>query len=143
MGTWGTGPFDSDGAEDLLDELAGHTIERRLEVVTRLLVSAIDAGGGADASVQPEEVVATAAVVAAGVPAGRHLPWNDDWDGLERWLPQPISADLAALAVRALEVAVPAGGWFWRSWVDAGEQEEARAAINEIKAVLATVSDGG
>jgi len=33
MGTWGTGPFDSDMAEDFVDQLEGLTPERRAEVI--------------------------------------------------------------------------------------------------------------
>lgn len=44
MGTWGSGPFDSDTAEDFLDELEEQPASRRLAVVENTFRSAIEAG---------------------------------------------------------------------------------------------------
>ncbi|MEU2503063.1 DUF4259 domain-containing protein, partial [Streptomyces pseudogriseolus] len=35
MGTWGTGPFDSDLAADFVDELDGLTSQKVIEVLER------------------------------------------------------------------------------------------------------------
>ncbi|WP_446042813.1 DUF4259 domain-containing protein, partial [Streptomyces albidoflavus] len=45
MGTWGSGPFDSDTAEDFLDEMEERSAPRRLEVVEHTFRTAIEAGG--------------------------------------------------------------------------------------------------
>ncbi|MER5212240.1 DUF4259 domain-containing protein [Streptomyces sp. NPDC002838] len=142
MGTWGSGPFDSDTAEDFLDELEEQSAPQRLAVVERTFRAAIEAGGSANSSVLPEEVTAAAAVVAANVPAGRSLTWNEDYPSITEWLAQPIAPALASSAIQALEVTLPADGWFWRSWVDAGEKEEAQAAIDSLRSVLRPVSEG-
>ncbi|MEU9174059.1 DUF4259 domain-containing protein [Streptomyces sp. NPDC048420] len=142
MGTWGSGPFDSDTAEDFLDELEEQPASRRLTVVENTFRSAIEAGGRSNSSVLPEEVMAAAAVVAANVPAGSSLAWNEEYPSITEWLAKPITPALALSAIQALEVALPADGWFWRSWVDASEREEAQAAIGSLRSVLRPVSEG-
>jgi hypothetical protein len=143
MGTWGSGPFDSDTAEDFLDELEEQPASQRMEVVERTFRAAIEAGGSSTSSVLPEEVMAAAAVVAANIPSGRSLVWNEEYPSVTEWLVGPIAPALASSAIQALEVALPADGWFWRSWVDAGEREEAKAAIDSLRSVLRPVSEGG
>ncbi|AWK09796.1 DUF4259 domain-containing protein [Streptomyces spongiicola] len=142
MGTWGSGPLDSDTAEDYLDELEEQSVSQRLTVVEKTFRSAIGAGGGSNSSVLPEEVMAAAAVVAANIPAGRALAWNEEYPSITEWLAKPITPALASSAIQALEVTLPADGWFWRSWVDAGEREEAQAAIGSLRSVLRPVSEG-
>ncbi|MEU0657435.1 DUF4259 domain-containing protein [Streptomyces albogriseolus] len=142
MGTWGSGPFDSDTVEDFLAELEEQLAPQRLEVVERTFRAAIEAGGSSTSSVLPEEVMAAAAVVAANVPAGRSLAWNEEYPSITEWLAKPITPPLASSAIQALELTLPADGWFWRSWVDAGEREEAQAAIDSLRAVLRPVSEG-
>ncbi|MFJ2953259.1 hypothetical protein [Streptomyces sp. NPDC087270] len=115
---------------------------RRLEVVERTFRAAIEAGGGSTSSVLPEEIMAASAVVAANVPAGRSLPWNEEYPRITEWLTKPIAPLLASSASQALELTFPADGWFWRSWVDVGEREEAQAAIDSLRAVLRPVSEG-
>ncbi|SPL97915.1 unnamed protein product [[Actinomadura] parvosata subsp. kistnae] len=89
----------------------------------------------------PEEVVAAAAVVAANVPAGSSFSWNEEYPDITEWLMKPIMPDLALTAIRALEMTLPADGWFWRSWVDAGEREEAQATIDSLRSVLRLVGE--
>lgn len=142
MGTWGSGPFDSDTAEDFLDELEEQSAARRLAVVERTFRTAIGADGSSSSSVLPEEVMAAAAVVAANIPAGRSLAWNEEYPSITGWLAQPISPALASSAIQALEVTLPADGWFWRSWVDPDEKGEAQAAIESLRSVLRAVGEG-
>ncbi|MFC5820950.1 DUF4259 domain-containing protein [Nonomuraea harbinensis] len=136
MGTWGSSPFDSDTSEDFLDELEELSASQRLIMIEATFHSAIEAQGNSNASVLPEEVVAAAAVVAANIPAGRSLTWNEENPGVMEWLAQPITPALAMSAIQALDVTLPADGWFWRSWVDDGEREEAQAAIDSLRSVL-------
>ena len=143
MGTWGSSPFDSDTSEDFLDNLEGLPASQRLIMVETIFRSAIEAQGDANTSVLPEEVMAAAAVVAANTPAGRSLTWNEEYPGVTEWLAQPITPALAMSAIQALDMTLPADGWFWRSWVDDGEREEARAAIDHLRSVLGRfISDG-
>ncbi|WP_217235077.1 DUF4259 domain-containing protein [Streptomyces sp. AC555_RSS877] len=142
MGTWGSDPFDSDTAEDFHDELEEQPASRRLAVVESTFRSAIEAGGSSNSSVLPEEVMALAAVAAANVPAGSSLAWNEEYLRITEWLAKPIAPALASSAIQVLEVALPADGWFWRSWVDASDREEAQAAIGSLRYALRPVSGG-
>ncbi|WP_149552860.1 DUF4259 domain-containing protein [Streptomyces marokkonensis] len=141
MGTWGSGPFDSDTAEDFLDGLEEQSAPQRLAVVQSTFRSAVEGGGSSSSSVLPEEVMAAAAVVAANIPAGHSLTWNEEYPGITEWLAKPITQALASSAVRALEVVLPADGWFWRSWVDPQERSEAQAAIGRLQSVLRRVGE--
>ncbi|WP_078490308.1 DUF4259 domain-containing protein [Streptomyces scopuliridis] len=143
MGTWGSGPFDSDTAEDFLDELEEQSAPERLAVMESTFRSAVEGGGGSSSSVLPEEVMAAAAVVAANVPAGQSLSWNEEYPSITEWLEKPITPALASSAIHALEVALPTDGWFWRSWVDVEERAEAQAAIDRLRAVLSPIGEGG
>ncbi|MEV5156394.1 DUF4259 domain-containing protein [Streptomyces werraensis] len=143
MGTWGSGPFDSDTAEDFLDAMERQSTAQRLEVIERTLRAAIEGAGSSTSSVLPEEVMAAAAVVAANVPAGQSLPYYEEYPSVTEWLAKPISPLLASSAIRALELTLPEDGWFWRSWVDSDVREEAQAAINRLRAVLQPISGGG
>ncbi|NJP94609.1 hypothetical protein HCN51_35100 [Nonomuraea sp. FMUSA5-5] len=86
-------------------------------------------------------MAAAAAVVAANVPAGSSFSWNEEYPDITEWLGKPIMPGLALTAVRALDMTLPADGWFWRSWVDAGEREEAQATIDLLRSVLRPVSE--
>jgi hypothetical protein len=63
-GTFGTGPFDSDDARDLVDQLADRPGQRR-EVLDRLFFRVRDRPGLLDWEFSAGEVVAAAAIVAA------------------------------------------------------------------------------
>jgi hypothetical protein len=132
MGTWGTGPFDSDMAEDFVDRLEDLSSAQRAERIRARLEKAI----AADDEKLPGEVLATAAVVAAGLPAGRGLSWNEDYEGIESWLSPDEARGLAGLADRALEVNFAPDSWYWTSWTDEDESDEARAVQARLRQVL-------
>ncbi|MDX3237101.1 DUF4259 domain-containing protein [Streptomyces sp. ME03-5709C] len=136
MSTFGSGPFDSDTAEDFLDELKVQPTAQRLAMVERTLRSGIETGGSTSPSVLPEEVIVAAAVVAANLSAGRSLPWNEEQPGITEWLTKPVEPALASSAVEALEATLPPDGWWWRSWVHTEDKAEAQEAINRLQAVL-------
>jgi len=132
MGTWGTGPFDSDMAEDFVGQLEGLTPERRAEVIRSRLEHAIS-----DRSDKLlGEVLAAAAVVAAGLPSGRGLPWNEDYPGNAAWLPGNDITGLALMADRVLDSHFPSDGWYWRSWVDEDDRAEAILVHERLRQAL-------
>jgi alpha-glucosidase len=134
MGTWGPGPFDSDTAEDYLDELEDRPASGRLEVITTTFRTTSE--GGISSEVLPEEVMAAAAVVAANLPAGASLEWSEDYSDVINWLPKPINSSLTSSAMQALENVFSENESFWRSWVNEEEREEARAELDRVKALL-------
>src|SRR5215472_7668459 len=73
MGTFGTGPFDNDGALDLLDELASQPADQRHERLERLLSRVQDRPDLLGWKFFPDEVVAAAATVAAGLAGGEGI----------------------------------------------------------------------
>jgi uncharacterized protein DUF4259 len=124
MGTWGSGPLDSDTAEDYLDALENRSAAQRLTAIEETFASAIERGG--TSGLLPEEVIAAAAVVAANVRAGRSLEWNEEYPSITEWLAKPIPPGLPSAALQALEATQPADDWYWRSWADAADREEAQ-----------------
>ncbi len=70
VGTWGPGAFDNDDALDLLDTLTGQDPASRRETLERIFRTTREHPQDLNWTLGPAEVVAAAAVVAAGLPAG-------------------------------------------------------------------------
>jgi len=84
MGTFGTGLFGSDGALDLLDELVDQPAVQRREALERVFSRLRDRPDLLGRKIFPDEIVAAAAVVAAGLPSGESIrdgPRHDGWTG--------------------------------------------------------------
>ncbi|SDP57906.1 protein of unknown function [Streptomyces sp. cf386] len=138
MGTWGSGPFDNDTAEDTLEELDEMSQRDREETVGSVFRSAVRGARSPSASVLPEEVIVAAAVVAANTPAGARVDWNEDYPSITGWLAKPISPALAASAVEGLQAALPADGWYWGGWKEPQDKAEAEW-IDRITSILREV----
>jgi hypothetical protein len=135
MGTWGEGPFDSDGAQDFLDSLEELGSDARLVVVSRLLRSAAVPLSEWPGDLWDTDVIAAAAVVAVNVSG------DDLFDAEHRvteWLPKPLPAELPSLALRAVEEATAPGGPWARSWTTDRSRTAAFNAIARIRGALAT-----
>jgi hypothetical protein len=70
VGTWGSGLFDNDDALDLLDALSEQDTVARRQVLERIFREAQEHPENMNFTFGAAEVVAAAAVVAAGLPAG-------------------------------------------------------------------------
>ena len=70
VGTWGPGAFENDDALDLLDALSGQDAAARRGVLERIFREAREHPENLDFTLGAAEVVAAAAVVTAGLPAG-------------------------------------------------------------------------
>ncbi|MEH1169681.1 DUF4259 domain-containing protein [Micromonospora sp. CPCC 205539] len=146
MGTFGTGPFSSDGAMDFLDKLAGRPAERRASALARMFLFVKDKPELLWREFFPDEVVAAAAIVAATLPGGQKF---DEQlmalaeDGLASDARLATSApDLANSALEALLfVAGPQGPWHqgWTSDTDAAEARDTIAALSQVL----NLGDGG
>ncbi|AEV86731.1 putative iron-dependent peroxidase [Actinoplanes sp. SE50] len=73
MGTFGAGPFSSDGAMDFLGELAGHPPAERQAVLRRTFLLVKENPDLLGREFFPDEIVAVAAVVAAALPGGQQF----------------------------------------------------------------------
>lgn len=91
MGTWGTGPFDSDIAADFVDELEGLTHQQVIDVLGRAFQRVTDSGKRVDGG-NGAEAVAAGALVASTLPNSPIVIDLDDGPGQ----PLPRTADLAS-----------------------------------------------
>jgi hypothetical protein len=133
MGTWGTGAFDSDAALDLLDSLARQGPAQRRRAVERVFRTAGEPVRG----MRPGEVVAAAALVAAGLPAGADSAREITRLGYDAAALVPADAPgLAGAALAALlAVAGPDGPWC-QGWVSEALARQARRTAGELAAAL-------
>ncbi|MGA3526807.1 DUF4259 domain-containing protein [Melissospora conviva] len=135
MGTWGEGPFDSDGAEDFLDSLEELTPDARLVVVSRLLRSAAVPLSDWPRDLWDTEVIAAAAVLAVNVSGDDPF---DSEQGVTEWLPKPLPAELLSLGLRAIDEATAPGGPWAQSWTTDQSRADALGTIARIRDVLAS-----
>ena len=134
MGTWGTGPFDSDLAADFVDELEGLSSEQIIDVLHGALQRVADSGTRVDGG-DGVEAVAAAALVAAQGPGSRIV--IDPDDGPKEPLPQlPVS--LRALARRALHRVTEDGSELTQGWVDSNDAISWRQEVQLIRDALDT-----
>lgn len=138
MGTFGTGPFGSDGALDFLEELAERPPEQHPDVLRHMFTYVLANHGLLWRDFFPDQVVAAAALVAAALLGGEHLQHRlaDLSDETEIALPPASASDLAALALDALLlVAGPDGPWH-QGWSTEADRRGAQQTINDLVAIL-------
>ncbi|MEU6516190.1 DUF4259 domain-containing protein [Streptomyces sp. NPDC046978] len=93
MGTWGTGPFDSDLAADFVDELEGLTHQQVIDVLGRAFQRVTDSGERVDGG-DGAEAVAAGALVASTLPDSSIV--IDPDDGSSKPLPGPMQRPATA-----------------------------------------------
>ena len=138
MGTFGTGPFGSDGALDLLDELADQPAGQRRDVLGRIFLQVRDRPDLLGREFSAGTIVAAAAVVAAGLPGGEGLRADLadlGYDVGVILVPAP-ARELNGSALDALLVAAGRDGPWHDGWVDPQDAAEAREATDRLAAVL-------
>lgn len=136
MGTLGTGPYDSDGALDLLEELAELSVVERELRVEDILVTCANGQGRAF----PDEVIAAVALVAASLPTGGGMAdFQREAVSSEvaaASFPNPVSK-LARVALSALDVvAGDCEGLWLKNWVDRDKRGEATAVADRMRWIL-------
>jgi hypothetical protein len=139
MGTFGTGPFSSDGALDFLEELAERPPAQRAEALERMFLLVKRRPDLLGRDFFADEVVAAAAIVAALLPGGRQfderldsLVENDIASDGRLGVPAP---ELASVALEALLfVGGPQGPWLqgWKNDTDAAEARDTVAALSQV-----------
>lgn len=134
MGTFGTGPFDNDGALDLLVELAG----QRREVLDRIFSRVRDRPDLLGRKVFPDEVVAAAAVVAASLPGGEGIRQDlaDHGYDVDTVLLPATDPELHASALEALLLAAGRDGPWHDGWTDPEDAAQARHTTDNIAAIF-------
>jgi len=139
MGTFGTGPFSSDGALDLLEELGELPKAERRDELARRLSAVVEGSPAVMHGRYADEVVAAAALVAISLPGGDRIlnaqPASVADELMGALLSDP-AIELARPALAALEsVAGSQGSWF-RGWIDAERQTAAEQVIEDLRLVL-------
>ncbi|MFS8101734.1 DUF4259 domain-containing protein [Lentzea alba] len=115
MGTFGVGPFDSDGAQDLLEDLASRAPQNRAEVLAALLRLPIADPESVGREVFADEVVAAVAVIVTGSPE----------------VPAAEVPRLAELAAAALPIVTESWGQGWTSPADAAAASDTVKRLSE------------
>ena len=144
MGTFGTGPFDSDGALDFLDGLAELHGGQRREVLERMLLVARNEPEQLERTVFPDEVVAAAAVVAASLAGGasvRQQLANTGYDA-DAIVVTEADHELAASALNALGRAAGRDGPWHHGWTSPDDAVRARQTTEQLAALLRRGQDG-
>ncbi|MCO1595546.1 DUF4259 domain-containing protein [Micromonospora sp. RHAY321] len=135
MGTFGTGPFSSDGALDFVEELAEKPPEHHLDALRHMFAYVLANRDLLWREFFPDQVVAAAALVAAALPGGEHLQAELS-DETDMALLPASASDLATPALEALLfVAGPDGPWH-QGWTTEAHRLDARRTINDLDAIL-------
>ncbi|GAB3904391.1 hypothetical protein GCM10029964_098050 [Kibdelosporangium lantanae] len=138
MGTFGTGPFSSDGALDFLDELGDRPAEGRHRALADVFTHVLANGDLLGREFFADEVVAAAAIVAAGLPGGEHLRQlmaEAGQDQLAETPPAP-TPDLAAPALEALLFVAGPGRPWHEGWSEDTDRLEAQHTVDDLSAIL-------
>ncbi|WP_199564925.1 DUF4259 domain-containing protein [Spongiactinospora rosea] len=129
------GPFDNDTAADWCGDLNDAEPAERLDMIRQALADAADTDGYLDSS-EACEALAAAAIVAAQRPGGPEIDDVYGPDFLSGGAPIELPADLAPLAVRAID-RILGDHSEWRDlWEDSGALPKAHAALTPIRAAL-------
>jgi len=138
VGTWGPGAFDNDDALDLLDTLTEQDAASRRETLERIFRTTREHPENLNWTLGPGQVVAAAAVVAVGLPAGeaflREIT-GQDYDVAALVIPSS-DPELAGAALAGLLIAAGRDGAWHQGWVDAGTALRARRTTDQLASVF-------
>lgn len=137
MGTWGTGPFDSDLAADFVDGLEGLPPQQVIDVLARALQRVASSGARVDGG-DGIEAVAAAALVASTIPDSRIV--IDPEDGPREPLPE-LPASLRRSAILELHRVLQDGSEMATGWVDSADADQWRHEVQQIMETLALPTD--
>jgi alpha-glucosidase len=138
MGIFGTGPFSNDGASDFVGELAGQPAGQRREALERIFLRVRDRPDLLEWEFSADEIVAAAAVLAAGLPGGEDIrqdlaDYGYDADAI--LVPAP-DRELTASALEALLLAAGRDGPWHGYWANPEDAAQARQTTNRLAAIL-------
>lgn len=138
VGTFGTGPFSSDAAMDLVQELAEQPAHERSEALERILSQPRDHPDMLWRTYFPDQIVAAAAVVAANLPGGEDIQHElaeliDDVEAVI--LPAPTS-DLMDLALHGVLFAAGPNGPWHNGWANPDTAAQAQRTSDQLLTVL-------
>ncbi|MFD5326838.1 DUF4259 domain-containing protein [Streptomyces sp. NPDC127092] len=128
MGTWGTGPFQSDLADDFRDWLHGLPPQEAVAAIQEAFQRVVDSGSVVDGEDGAEAVAAAA--YAIGYAEGSDIPTNpeDAPEGVLLQMPEPVRA----MARQALRRVLGDGSKLAQGWVDSSTAAEWRQEVQLI-----------
>lgn len=138
MGTWGPGAFDNDDALDLLDTLTEQDAVSRRETLERIFRRTREYPQDLNWTFGPGQVVAAAAVVAAGLPTGEAIVreiTERDYDLSALVIPGD-DPELADSALAALLTTAGRDGAWHQGWAHAGTALQAHRTADQLASVL-------
>jgi hypothetical protein len=130
VGTWGSGPFDSDYAADFVDQLEASDLDAQLRLVRDTLERMARSTGRVE---DGAEAVAAAAVVAGQCPGGER--YASAGDALKGSLVR-FPAGLRPLAAAALTRALDEDSGMSAGWVSQDDATAWRAELEQVRALL-------
>jgi hypothetical protein len=138
VGTWGPGAFDNDDALDLLDTLTDQDEARRRHSLELIFHRAREHPDDLGQVTGAGQVVAAAAVVAAGLEPGEAVAAEITERGYEAAavLVQASDPALADAALAALLIAAGRDGAWHQGWVDARTAQQARQTTDQLASVF-------
>jgi hypothetical protein len=128
MGTWGTGPFQSDLADDFRDWLHGLPPQEAAAAIKEAFQRVVDSGSVVNGEDGAEAVAAAA--YAIGHARGSDIPTNPE-DGPGRPLPE-MPEPVRALARQALRRVLGDGSKLAQGWVNSSTAAEWRQEVQLI-----------
>ena len=138
METWGPGAFDNDDALDLLDALSGQDTAARRQILWQIFREARAHPENLNFALGAAEVVAAAAVVAAGLPTGRAVAQEitrHDYDVTALVIPRS-DPELTGAALAALLIMAGHDGAWHRDWTDPRTAAQARQTTDQLTSVF-------
>jgi hypothetical protein len=138
VGTWGPGAFENDDALDLLDTLAEQDAVQRRQALELIFRTAGEHPQELDRVLGPGEVVAAAAVVAAGLEPGEAIAAEITERGYEAAALLIPGSDpaLAGAALDTLLIAAGRDGTWHQGWVDAETALQARRTTDQLASIF-------
>jgi hypothetical protein len=138
VGTWGTGAFGNDDALDLLDTLAEQDEARRRQTLEQIFREAGEHPGDLSRFPGPGQVVAAAAVVAAGLEQDEAIAAEITGHGCQAAAVLIPGSDpaLARAALAALLIAAGRDGAWHQGWTNAGTALQARQTTDQLASVF-------
>ena len=137
MGTWGSGLFASDSAQDFLDGLLDDAMAARLDRIRSVLETTAGDPAVIMREYVPEEIVVAAAITAATLAREPRPRWMGDEPLRSITSEMPPQNSLARPAGIALQAAMDYNdSWLVASMKDEGDRQSLSRDLLELKAIL-------
>jgi hypothetical protein len=137
MGTWGSGLFASDSAQDFLDEMRESGTDARLGRIRTILERTASDPSVIMREYVPEEIVVAAAMIGATLPTDVQANWIRDGALQEAIADIEPQVSMAPAAASALQAAMDFNdGWLLSSLRDESDRQSLQQELAGMKRIL-------